>query len=95
MPRYNVTCGNDKWACYTTTAESFLTPFMPREEYEKWRRLEYGEGIGRIEDANVMDFQAAMKKMRLNHPDDADFVRCLYEAGLKNDDEGGETCDGK
>ena len=93
MPRYNVTCGNDKWACYTTAAEGFITSFMPREEYEKWRRLEYGEGACRIEDANVMDFQAAMKKMRLNHPDDADFIRCLNEAGLVNDDDGGDRFD--
>lgn len=42
MPRYNVRYKN-KYACYSTISDNFITKFMNVKEYDEWRIKEYGE----------------------------------------------------
>ena len=41
MPRYNVQ-HEGKWACFSSISDDFVTGFMDKESYEKWRKAEYG-----------------------------------------------------
>lgn len=64
MPRYNVNKPNtNEWACFSTIVDDFITDFMPRTEYQKWREQEYGIHCGEIEDANVMSYSRALEKI--------------------------------
>lgn len=63
MPRYNVNKPNtDEWACYSTISEDFVTEFMPRNDYQKWREKEYGIHCGDLNDANYMDYAEALRR---------------------------------
>jgi hypothetical protein len=43
MPRYNVKNNKGEWACFSSIVDDFITDFMPKDEYEKWRKEEYGK----------------------------------------------------
>lgn len=62
MPRYNVKNDKGEWACFSSICDDFVTEFMPREKYQKWRIKEYGIHCGEIEEANLMDFEEAMRR---------------------------------
>ena len=85
MPRYNVTCGDDKWACFSTVTNGFVTEFVPREQYEEWRRSEYGDRVASIENSNNMTLKEALNKAYLKSADANDFVNHLVECGLMTD----------
>lgn len=40
MPRYNVE-HKGKWACFSSVVDDFITWFMPKTDYEIWRKEEY------------------------------------------------------
>ena len=62
MPRFNVNKPNtDEWACFSTIVDDFVTEFMPRSEYQKWREREYGIHCGEIEDSNIMNYKDALE----------------------------------
>lgn len=61
MPRYNVKRPDGMWACFSSIVDNFITNFMPREEYEEWRKRKYGIHCGEIEECNIMDYQEAMR----------------------------------
>jgi hypothetical protein len=61
MPRYNVTNNKGEWACFSSVADGFITDFMPKDEYEKWRKKEYGKDYEPLEYCNQMDYEEAMR----------------------------------
>lgn len=88
MPRYNVESGG-QWACFSTITDDFVTRFMPREEYEAWRKKEYaGHFIVSLDHANHMTLQDALMQMSLNRSDE-EIMKCMRAAGLfaERDDE--------
>lgn len=80
MPRYNVEADGE-WACFSSVVDAFITPFMPKKEYEKWRDNEYGAENVPLEKANKMSLKAALFALSLNKTDE-EIVSCLREAGL-------------
>lgn len=88
MPRCNVESGG-QWACFSTITDGFVTPFMPREEYEAWRKKEYaGNYIVSLDHANHMTLQDALMQLSLNRSDE-EIMQCMRAAGLfaERDDE--------
>ena len=69
MPRYNVKNFQNEWACFSSITDSFITPFMPLSEYEKWRKKQYGNDYCPLEEANRMDIDEAIFSLSLNHND--------------------------
>lgn len=81
MPRCNVESGG-QWACFSTITDDFVTPFMPRAEYEAWRKKEYeGRIIKPLDLANRMTLQDALMQMSLNRSDE-EIMQCMREVGL-------------
>lgn len=66
MPRFNVN-HNDKWACYSSVVDNFITDFVPLEAYEQWRQKEYGANVGPVTEANQMSMEEAIRKMIIYH----------------------------
>ena len=100
MPRYNVRNYKGKWACFSGIIDEFITPFMPKDEYEKWRIEEYGyteKDYEPAEKCNMMPVEEAILSLSLNHSG-ADILRNLIFAGLictprkdlEEEDEGGQ-----
>jgi len=70
MPRYNVQRPSDgKWACYSSIVEDYITDFMPEDEYQEWREIEYGKQAGPMREANQMKYEDAEYKRFLNKED--------------------------
>lgn len=70
MPRYNVKNANGKWACFSSIIDEFVTPFMPKDEYEKWRIKEYNyteKDYEPAENCNTMTVEEAIFSLSLNH----------------------------
>lgn len=88
MPRFNVEADGE-WACFSSVVDAFITPFMQKEEYEKWRADEYGEENVPLEKANKMSLKEALFDLSLNKTDD-EIIRNLREAGLIDSREGDE-----
>lgn len=64
MPRFNVE-HKGKWACFSTVNNEFLTPFMDRVRYNKWRLKKYGRvGLFPLENTNLMTYEEAMQRRR-------------------------------
>ena len=68
MPKFNVE-HNGKWACFSSIVDTFITEFMPLEEYEKWRDLEYGRQKTCLNRANKMDIEETVLHMMANKSD--------------------------
>lgn len=80
MPRFNVEA-DGKWACFSTMVDGFITPFMPLDEYNEWRKKEYGIHCGSVEHANRMTLAEALFDLSLNK-DDKEICDNLRECGL-------------
>lgn len=80
MPRYNVEA-DGKWACFSTIVDDFITPFMERKDYEKWRQDQYGRDNIPIEQANQMSLARALRALSLHHNDE-EILSSLRECGL-------------
>ena len=85
MPRFNVEV-NGEWACYSSISESFLTEFMPLEQYEEWRDKEYGRNKTPLEHANRTTLKEVVRDMSICHTDEY-ILRELRKAGLLPRDE--------
>lgn len=84
MPRYNVRNYKGEWACFSGIIDEFVTPFMPKDEYEKWRIEEYGyteKDYEPAEKCNIMTVEEAIYSLSLNHSG-KDILRNLIFAGL-------------
>lgn len=81
MPRYNVNY-KDKWACFSSIGDGFITGFMNKDAYEEWRKEEYGlEDYQPAEKRNMMEMQEAVYSVRLNRSRNS-AMKCLLESGL-------------
>lgn len=81
MGRANVKYG-DKWACLSSIVESLITPFMSLDDYEKWRKEEYGNaGYAPMKERNTIDIAEAVHTMRMNHERD-EVLKALVDCGL-------------
>ncbi len=81
MPRYNVNHDN-KWACFTSISDGFITQFMEKSDYEEWRKIEYGISDYRpAEQCNMMTVKDAVSSIRLNRTHE-EALECLLECGL-------------
>jgi len=80
MPRYNVE-SDGEYACYTSISEGFITHFMSREDYEKWRNKEYGNNNIPLDEANHMTLREALFDLSLNKTDD-EIIKALREIKL-------------
>ena len=83
MPRYNVEA-DGKWACFSSITDSFVTKFVDKTEYEKWRKEEYGKGCIPLGDANQMSLKKAIFSISLNRTDE-EIIQELRFAGLLYD----------
>lgn len=85
LPRYNVEY-NGKWACFSTVVDAFITPFINEEQYESWRKEEYGRaGYSPVMECNLMTIQDAAFYASLNRPME-ETVKCLLWAGISEKD---------
>lgn len=82
MPRYNVEV-DGKWACFSSIVDWFVTPFMPLEEYEKWRDEEYGKQKAPIDQSNKMSITEAIYDMSLDRTDE-EIIVALREMDMIN-----------
>lgn len=81
MPRYNVEY-KGKWACYTSISDGFITEFMDKDKYEKWRKIEYGlANYEPAEKCNMMEMSEAVFSASLNRSRD-EWIETLKESGL-------------
>lgn len=81
MPRYNVE-HNGKWACFSSISDGFVTEFMNKPEYEKWRKHQYeGQGYIPLEQCNIKTIEEAAFSIRLIRTSD-EAIKCLLESGL-------------
>lgn len=58
MPRYNVEY-QGKWACFSGIVDDFITGFMDKPAYEKWRMEEYGNRAYPLQMCNSMTIDEA------------------------------------
>lgn len=85
MGRYNVEY-NGKWAAFSTIVDDFITPFMGKDEYEKWRMEEYGRAnYIPVEKAAIETILEATSSIRLNRSHD-ESLKCLCETGISKAD---------
>ena len=81
MPRFSVT-HNGKWACFSTIVDAFITEFMSKEEYEKWRRDEYGMASHKpAEQCNMYTMAEAVESASLYYSKE-DVLKNLVESGI-------------
>ena len=80
MPRFNVRFG-EKWACFSTIVDAFITPFMSAHNYDEWRKVAYGREYVPIERANQMLLRDAISNLILNKSDE-EIVENLRFSGL-------------
>jgi hypothetical protein len=81
MPRFNVE-HNGKWACFSTISDGFVTNFMDRAEYEKWRLEEYGRAnYVPAEECNIYTIADAVNARSLNHSK-KETIENIVEAGI-------------
>lgn len=71
MPRYNVE-HEEKWACFSTVVDDFVTPFMRIKRYERWRKKEYGNANIPLSKANLMTYEEAMEITRFREQAEKD-----------------------
>lgn len=85
MPRFNVK-HNDKWACFSSICDGFITEFMDKDSYEEWRKVEYGlDDYEPAEKRNLMNIQDAVFSIRLNR-NRSDAMECLLETRLSQEE---------
>lgn len=80
MSRYNVEY-NGKWACFSTIIDDFITKFMSKQEYEKWRLFEYDKNNEPIECSNIQSIKDSAFSICLNRSH-YEGVECLKKCGL-------------
>ena len=82
MPRFNVQRADGKWACFSTIVDAFVTGFADEEEYEEWRKQEYGRaGYRPVRECNIMTVEEAISAI-CNNRSYAEVVNQLKWAEL-------------
>ena len=84
--RYNINY-NGMWACFSGIIDAFITKFMNKDDYEEWRKIEYGpyytDELAEGRNIETMDY--AVVHIRLNR-DREEAMECLLETGLPKDE---------
>lgn len=73
-----------KYAGFSTMCDAFLTKFMDKSDYEKWRNAEYSLNILPLE-FNTKSIEGAAFSIRLNRNHD-EGLECLLESGLSKEE---------
>lgn len=85
MGRCNVEY-NGKWAAFSTIVDAFITVFTDKNEYEEWRKLEYGmANYEPAENCAMKTMEDAAFSIRLNRTHN-EALECLCEAGLSKEE---------
>jgi len=85
MASYNVEY-EGKWACFTSVADGFVTEFMEKDEYENWRKQEYGkENYEPAEQCNLMTMERAVAWVRLNRTHKKALDNLVESTGLSQE----------
>jgi len=94
MPRYNVEYKN-KWACFSSISDGFITKFMPKDEYEAWRKEQYGvQGtLSKAEDCNRKSMSECVDIIILQVAT-CPVLEALMDTGL-SEDEANEAFDSR
>jgi hypothetical protein len=80
MGRANVKYG-EKWACLSSIVDALITPFMSIDDYEEWRKKEYGIHCTPIKERNTMTIQDAVHTMRMQRGYDG-VLKILVDCGV-------------
>lgn len=73
-----------KYAGFSTMCDAFVTKFMDKSDYEKWRNAEYGLNILPLE-YNTKSIEGAAFSIRLNRNHE-ESIDCLLESGLSKEE---------
>ena len=67
MPRYNVQHPETKeWRCFSSIVDDWVSDWMKEEDYEHWRKFEYGErNFVPVRQANQMTLEEAEAAINL------------------------------
>lgn len=66
MPRFNVQHPVTKmWRCFSTIVDDWITEWMELEQYEEWRKEQYGINAGSVYDANIMELNEAESRIKI------------------------------
>jgi hypothetical protein len=85
MPRYNVNY-HDKWACFSSIVDGFVTKFMDEDRYEAWRIRKYGMHDYRpAEQCNLMTMKEAVSSIRIYNSHD-ESIKELISCGLDQEE---------
>lgn len=85
MGRYDVKY-KGKWAAFSTITDSFITMFTDKEQYEKWRKEEYGRMYySPVKEANAKTIEDMTFSIRLNRNHE-EALKCLRDAGLSSEE---------
>lgn len=84
MSRLNIEY-NGKWACFSSIVDSFITPFMDKESYDKWRKKEYGIYHTPIKEHNTITIKEAVSNIRLNR-DSEETLKILIDSGISENE---------
>lgn len=77
---------NGEWAAFSTIVNDFITPFMKKDEYEKWRLEEYSRAnYVPVEEAAIESILEATHSIRLNRNHE-EALKCLCETGISEID---------
>lgn len=65
MPRFNVKHPDTgEWRCFSTVVDDWVTDWMDKERYEKWRKLQYGiHNYSPAEQCNMMTLEDAQERI--------------------------------
>lgn len=80
MPRYNVEY-KGRWACFSSIVDDFISSFMNQNDYEEWRKNEYGKDYSPLGKCNMATIHDATWSIRLNRTHDKT-IQSLQECGL-------------
>lgn len=85
MPRFNVKY-HDKWACFSSVSDKFVTAFMEKSNYEKWRKGQYGMcNYKPAEQCNIMTMKEAVSSIRMHSTHVESFIQ-LFNVGISPDE---------
>ncbi|HZK71038.1 MAG TPA: hypothetical protein VFD03_05890 [Clostridia bacterium] len=84
MPRYNVNYKN-KWACFSSVVDGFVSKFMDGEDYDAWRKCQYGNEYIPIEHSNQMTMKEAVSSIRMHDSHD-ESVKQLIGCGISQEE---------
>ena len=73
-----------KYASFSSIVDAFITEFMTKEDYEEWRKSEYGKNLRPIE-FNLKSIDDVSFSIRLNRSHN-EALECLLESGLSKEE---------